>query len=107
MPIKPPPSILFAFEAWPLAAFFFCMHNACITNEAGAGQDILPRHRIMTIVVLGIPRTQGEERRERVAPIEMLPGVVHTLPTSLRSAGKSGPERDVGTEGNRIVTQMP
>ena len=90
-----------------LLLFFFCMHNACITNEAGAGQDILPRHRIMTIVVLGIPRTQGEERRERVAPIEMLPGVFHTLPTSLRSAGKSGPERDVGTEGNRIVTQMP
>ena len=59
------------------------------------------------MAMLSIPRIQGEERRERVAPIEMLPGVVRTLPTSLRSAGKSGPQRDVGTEGNRTVTQMP
>ena len=29
--------------------------------------------------MLGIPRYQGGERRNRVAPIEMLPGVVHTL----------------------------
>ena len=65
------------------------MHNACIKSEAGAGRDILPRHRAITI-----------------APTKMLPGVVHTLPTSLRSAGNSGPERDVGMDGNRTVTQM-
>ena len=83
------------------------MHNACIITEAGAGRDILPRQTmIITTVRLGVPRIWGGERQQRVAPIKMLLGVVLTPPTSLRCVGKADPERDVGMNGNRTVTQM-
>ena len=74
------------------------MHNACITTEAGAGRDILPRHTtIITTVRLGAPRIRGGERQQTVAPIKMLLGVVLTphIPPQCR---KSRPGKGCGDE---------
>ena len=45
-----------------------CTYNACITSEAGGGQDSHPRHRITITIAFRIPRILGEERATRNAP---------------------------------------
>ena len=57
-----------SMEALRFALLQHCTYNACITSEAGGGQDSHPRHRITITIAFRIPRILGEERATRNAP---------------------------------------
>ena len=92
------------------AARFCCLacstYNACITRYGGSeARHLTPPNKIIMTIVFKNSRLLGVGRQEKVTPIEILPGAVHSSPlpsAALQSAGRKGK----WGSGKRTVTQM-